>query len=289
MVLIAATSSRGDSGWVELGPDPRTPRAGSARIPNHARVAMAETLEQTCVWGMCVGGITRETYNMRGFRIRTCSQGGVAPWPSPWAAPPSMPVENPAAVNSSVRPRSRKRACYGLSRLRTGECRSSPPGSSPLTESQPAVSRARHGPAPCLPSMPRPPSPARGAHLPTVRLGRLQPAGSHLQDLQGATDGRPAAVLFDRLRHARWQPAQGPGRSHSSRPPPLRPVRHPRRRHLLPAPSIRRAVPAARLAGPAARGWRLPQVRRALGHENVLRAPSPAAQRRALGLASSTS
>ena len=62
-------------------------------------------------------------------------------------------------------------------------------------------------------------------HLPTVRLGRLQPAGSHLQDLQGATDGRPAAVLFDRLRHARWQPAQGPGRSHSSRPPPLRPVR----------------------------------------------------------------
>ena len=52
---------------------------------------------------------------MRGFRIRTCSQGGLAPWPSPWAAPPSMPVENPAAVNSSVRPRSRKRACYGLS------------------------------------------------------------------------------------------------------------------------------------------------------------------------------
>ena len=50
---------------------------------------------------------------MRGFRIRTCSQGGLAPWPSPWAAPPSMPVENPAAVNSSVRPRSRKRACYG--------------------------------------------------------------------------------------------------------------------------------------------------------------------------------
>ena len=101
-----------------------------------------------------------------------------------------------------------------------------------------APPRARHGPAPCLPSMPRPPSPARGAHLPTVRLGRLQPAGSHLQDLQGATDGRPAAILFDRLRHARWQPAQGPGRSHSSRPPPLRPVRHPRRRHLLPAPSI---------------------------------------------------
>ena len=111
-----------------------------------------------------------------------------------------------------------------------------------------------------------------------MRLGRLQPAGSHLQDLQGATDGRPAAVLFDRLRHARWQPAQGPGRSHSSRPPPLRPVRHPRRRHLLPAPSIRRAVRRHRLAGPAARGWRLPQVRRALGHENVLRAPSPAAQ-----------
>ena len=111
-----------------------------------------------------------------------------------------------------------------------------------------------------------------------MRLGRLQPAGSHLQDLQGATDGRPAAVLFDRLRHARWQPAQGPGRSHSSRPPPLRPVRHPRRRHLLPAPSIRRAVPAARLAGPAARGWRLPQVRRALGHENVLRGPPSAAQ-----------
>ena len=25
-----------------------------------------------------------------------------------------------------------------------------------------------------------------------MRLGRLQPAGSHLQDLQGATDGRPA-------------------------------------------------------------------------------------------------
>ena len=48
-----------------------------------------------------------------------------------------------------------------------------------------------------------PPSPARGAHLPTVRLGRLQPAGAHLQDLQGATDGRPAAVLFDRLRHRR--------------------------------------------------------------------------------------
>ena len=75
---------------------------------------------------MCVGGITRETYNMRGFRIRTCSQGGLAPWPSPWAAPPSMPVENPAAVNSSVRPRSRKRACYGLSRLRTGEAAEAP-------------------------------------------------------------------------------------------------------------------------------------------------------------------
>ena len=63
---------------------------------------------------------------MRGFRIRTCSQGGLAPWPSPWAAPPSMPVENPAAVNSSVRPRSRKRACYGLSRLRTGEAAEAP-------------------------------------------------------------------------------------------------------------------------------------------------------------------
>ena len=52
--------------------------------------------------------------------------GGLAPWPSPWAAPPSMPVENPAAVNSSVRPRSRKRACYGLSRLRTGEAAEAP-------------------------------------------------------------------------------------------------------------------------------------------------------------------
>ena len=83
-------------------------------------------LEQTCVWGMCVGGITRETYNMRGFRIRTCSQGGLAPWPSPGAAPPSMPVENPAAVNSSVRPRSRKRACYGLSRLQAGEAAEAP-------------------------------------------------------------------------------------------------------------------------------------------------------------------
>ena len=37
-----------------------------------------------------------------------------------------MPVENPAAVNSSVRPRSRKRACYGLSRLRTGEAAEAP-------------------------------------------------------------------------------------------------------------------------------------------------------------------
>ena len=40
--------------------------------------------------------------------------------------PPSMPVENPAAVNSSVRPPSRKRACYGLSRLRTGEAAEAP-------------------------------------------------------------------------------------------------------------------------------------------------------------------
>ena len=63
---------------------------------------------------------------MRGFRIRTCSQGGWPPGRAPWAAPPSMPVENPAAVNSSVRPPSRKRACYGLSRLRTGEAAEAP-------------------------------------------------------------------------------------------------------------------------------------------------------------------
>ena len=37
-----------------------------------------------------------------------------------------MPVENPAAVNSSVRPRSRKRACYGLSRLQAGEAAEAP-------------------------------------------------------------------------------------------------------------------------------------------------------------------
>ena len=98
---------------------------------------------------------------MREFRIRTCSQGG---WPpgrapgqlrprcrplhqtarahrpcrvhthsttgsrlnNPGQLPPSMPVENPAAVNSSVRPRSRKRGCYGLSRLRTGEAAEAP-------------------------------------------------------------------------------------------------------------------------------------------------------------------
>ena len=104
-------------------PAPSTRRAD--RVKQAAR-PWPRSLEQTCVWGMCVGGITRETYNMRGFRIRTCSQGGLAPWPSPWAAPPSMPVENPAAVNSSVRPRSRKRAWYGLSRLRTGEAAEAP-------------------------------------------------------------------------------------------------------------------------------------------------------------------
>ena len=51
---------------------------------------------------------------MRGFRIRTCSQGARPGGQPPWADPPSMPVENPAAVNSSVRPRSRKRAVLWL-------------------------------------------------------------------------------------------------------------------------------------------------------------------------------
>ena len=54
-------------------------------------------------------------------------------------------------------------------------------------------SLARHG---RLPSMPRPPSPARGTHVPAVQLGGLQPAGPHVRDLQGATNGRPDAVLF---------------------------------------------------------------------------------------------
>ena len=52
--------------------------------------------------------------------------GGWPPGRAPGQLPPSMPVENPAAVNSSVRPRSRKRACYGLSRLRTGEAAEAP-------------------------------------------------------------------------------------------------------------------------------------------------------------------
>ena len=39
---------------------------------------------------------------MREFRIRTCSQGGVAPWPSPWAAP---------ALDAGREPRRRQFEC----------------------------------------------------------------------------------------------------------------------------------------------------------------------------------
>ena len=59
-------------------------------------------LEQTCVWGMCVGGITRETYNMRGFRIRTCSQGGVGPLAEPRGS---------SALDAGREPRRRQFEC----------------------------------------------------------------------------------------------------------------------------------------------------------------------------------